>query len=188
MDLITYGIIDHKKADVNNSHLTGEPTAPTPDLSDSSDRIATTKYVNDAIEAGGGGGTGKTYILSREGKLLTLTGSDSSVSEVELPYTCMTTQEWSQQPPEVSEPGALYIWTDYKKDSQNRNIPGLKIGDGNAYIADLPFIDEIYAEHIADETAHISQADRDIWDNNVTCFIGQDEPNKLIFKIRNTEE
>ena len=43
------------KADVNSPALTGAPTAPTPDASDSSTRLATTEFVDNAVTDNLGG-------------------------------------------------------------------------------------------------------------------------------------
>ena len=58
MDIITYGLLNKKikkKADLDSPHFTGEPTAPTPDYPDNSEKIATTEYVNEAVAGAGGG-------------------------------------------------------------------------------------------------------------------------------------
>ena len=185
MDIITYGLLNKKikqKADLDSPHFTGEPTAPTPDYPDNSERLATTEYVNEAV-AGAGGGI--TYQLSRTGKILRLSGSDSSVSEAELPYTCMTTAEWEEQPPTVSEPGALYIWSDYRVNDQGENVCGIKIGDGNAYVGDLPFQDEDILRHILNTDIHVTAAEKEFWNNKVTCYISQDNPTTVIFTKEN---
>ena len=49
MDIITYGLLNKKKANIDSPHFTGEPTAPTPELDDKSERIATTEYVQEVI-------------------------------------------------------------------------------------------------------------------------------------------
>ena len=181
MDIITYGLLNKrikKKADINSPHFTGEPTAPTPEYPDDSERIATTEFVNDAIEAAG---PHTVYTLDREGKMIVLSGSDGTYSRAELPYMFMSTEEWDQQPPMVSEPGYMYIWSDRYESPNGYYIPGVKIGDGNAYVADLPFQDEAYFEHIFNTEIHITQEEREFWNNKVTCYIETENPNNLIF-------
>ena len=97
-----------------------------------------------------------------------------------------TTEYWNEHPIQT-EQGYIYIYSDYKQ-LDNEDIPGIKIGDGNAYLADLPFIDSIYAQHIVNTVIHISQSDRDFWDDKVTCFIDPNNNNKLIFTKRSEEE
>lgn len=91
-----------------------------------------------------------------------------------------TTAEWNQLTSLQSRKDCLYIYTDHQvKDGDN--IPGLKIGDGNAFVVDLPFLDDIYSSHIADQIAHVTSADRTFWDNKVTCYIDPNQNDKLIF-------
>lgn len=60
-----------------------------------------------------------------------------------------TTDEW-RAIPQVSKKGDIYIFSDRNSKIVNDeviNIPGIKIGDGNAYIMDLPsFIVSIYQD------------------------------------------
>lgn len=181
MDIITYALLKKKleqKADLNSPHFTGEPTAPTPDTTDDSTKIATTEFVKNAIQEIG---PGTVYTLSREGNVIVLDGGGGLQSRIELPYVYQTTEQWNSTPSTISEAGALYIWADYKQNEQGEDIPGIKVGDGKAYIIDLPFIDDIYAQHIANEIIHVTQEDRDRWDNKVTCFISTLDNENLIF-------
>lgn len=88
-----------------------------------------------------------------------------------------TKANWASRPTEVSEAGAIYIYSDQYIDG-NQKIPAIKIGDGLAYIVDLPFIDKKYSEHIANATIHISADERRKWNKKVDCYI---DGNKLIF-------
>ena len=42
----------------------------------------------------------------------------------------------------ISENGAIYIYEDLTESAADSDvsIPGIKIGDGNAYLIDLPFL------------------------------------------------
>lgn len=91
-----------------------------------------------------------------------------------------TTAGWASQATLVAQANNIYVYTDYQSAS-GQNIPGIKIGDGNAYLIDLPFIDTIYAQHIADSEIHVSSTDRTNWDNKVTCYIDPNDNTKLIF-------
>lgn len=185
MDIITYGLLNKKikkKADLDSPHFTGEPTAPTPEIDDDSERIATTEFVQEAIKEVG---PGNVYTLTREGKFIVLDGGGSLQSQVELPYTYMSTAEWDEQPPIISEAGALYIWSDYRQDEQGNNIPGVKIGDGNAYVADLAFQDEDFLSHILNTDIHVTAAEKAYWNDKVTCYISNNNPTNLIFTKEN---
>lgn len=90
-----------------------------------------------------------------------------------------TTEGWASRSTEISQEGFIYVYTDYQI-LDDQYIPGIKIGTGNAYIIDLPFIDAVYAQHIADTIVHITQEERDFWNNKVTCYIDENEEDKLI--------
>ena len=82
-----------------------------------------------------------------------------------------TTQEWLLKPTYVPVKGEIVIFSD-------RNIingicyPGIKIGDGNAYVVDLPFFGDndtdyivgLINNHIDDVLSHVSAEDRSFWD------------------------
>ena len=82
---------------------------------------------------------------------------------------CHTKAEWAVMTELLSEKGAIYVYTDEYEDG-NTYIPAIKIGDGLAYVVDLPFIDKKYAQHINNTQIHITAEDRAKWDNKVTCY------------------
>lgn len=92
-----------------------------------------------------------------------------------------STASWNSQPQLVSQVGYIYIYSDYKQDGEGNNIPGIKVGDGNAYLIDLPFSTKLIDEHIANAIIHITQAERDFWNNKVTCYIDENNITRLIF-------
>lgn len=93
-----------------------------------------------------------------------------------------TTATWNSQPQLVSARGYVYIYSDYKQNDQNQNIAGMKVGDGNAYLIDMPFTDELLYDHLADNVAHITQQEREFWNNKVRCFIDSEvHDDTLIF-------
>lgn len=104
-----------------------------------------------------------------------------------------TTAEWNGDREFPSKKGVLYVYSDYKqieKDGKIVNIPGLKLGDDNSYVIDLPFTDEaIYKDlfnHINNHEIHITSAERNFWNNKVRCYmqLSNDEDNEnLIFTI-----
>lgn len=81
-----------------------------------------------------------------------------------------TTAEWEQLNHIVSVVGEIYVYSDYKEDEEGNPIPGIKMGDGNAYIVDLPFVTA--------EDARITQEDIDNWNNKVAVRVDGD---RLIF-------
>ena len=91
-----------------------------------------------------------------------------------------TTAYWNTQTSLESEPGAIYVYSDHYTD-ENGTVPGVKIGTGNAFVVDLPFIDRVYANHIVDELIHITDEERQFWNDKVTCYIDPLNDKNLIF-------
>ena len=91
-----------------------------------------------------------------------------------------TTAGWAEQTTLISERGAIYIWSDYRQ-NDNTDIPGIKIGDGLAYVLDLPFIDADLVEHIQDIDIHVSLEEKAFWNDKVRCFIDANENETLVF-------
>lgn len=87
-----------------------------------------------------------------------------------------TTAHWNANPTFVGIEGEIIVYDDRyvldtEIDGQQIYIPGIKICDGKAYLADLPFIDYVtnktLNDHMSNSTIHVTQADRDYWDNKM---------------------
>lgn len=104
-----------------------------------------------------------------------------------------TTENWNLMPDLIGERGAIYVYSDrysYRDDVGNLTlVPGLKIGDGNAYLIDLPFTDaatiRTLAEHIQDNVRHITQEERTFWNNKVSSYVNQDDTENLVLSKTN---
>lgn len=182
MDIITYGLLKKKimqKADIDSPHFTGIPTAPTAEDGTNTDQIATTAFVQSAIEDIPGG-TDTKYTLLSDRYTVKLRGTDDTLQEITLPIYYDTKERWATKTTLVSEMGALYVYSNYQQ-HEGENIPGIKIGDGLAFVVDLPFIDEIYKEHILNTYIHVTQAEKDFWNDKVTCYIDSEKPDRLVF-------
>ena len=71
-----------------------------------------------------------------------------------------TTATWDSQTTLVALAGYLYIYSDYKQDEEEKNVAGIKVGDGVTLLSELPFTDEILTADIsAIDTALESKAD-----------------------------
>lgn len=79
-----------------------------------------------------------------------------------------STAEWAITPGIVSELGSIYVYTDYRKED-GVNIPAMKIGDGSAYVQDLPFF-----------STGVTEADRAFWNNKVAASIFPIDPENLV--------
>lgn len=85
-----------------------------------------------------------------------------------------TTEEWNNQIGYIPVPGEIIIYSDYQTkeiDGNIVNIPGIKIGTGNAYIQDLPFISDNSSEelynHIRNSIIHVTEQERQRWNNKL---------------------
>lgn len=95
-----------------------------------------------------------------------------------------TTANWNAQRDLISEEGSIYIYSDYYQDGQGRPVPGIKIGDGSAYLIDLPagnqdLTDRLF-DHINNSVIHVSAYDRTFWNNKVTSVIDPADAENLI--------
>ena len=125
---------------------------------------------------------------------ITLQG-DIPLQDLDLqPIYAHTTEYWNSMPSLQSLQGAIYIYTDYKtieEDGVTKNLPGIKIGDGDAYVIDLPFISDSESKqittltetvnaHIGAVDAHTSSAEKEFWNNKVTASLNPNDPTNLI--------
>ena len=60
-------------------------------------------------------------------------------------------------------------------------IPGIKIGDGLAYLIDLPFTDSELIDHINNTTIHVTAEEKNFWNNKNRVFISPQDEENLIF-------
>lgn len=60
--------------------------------------------------------------------------------------TRLTLQEYKIVSGDISAEDMFYLITDYKTDSDGTPYPGLAVGDGSAYIGDLPVITGLTAD------------------------------------------
>lgn len=86
-----------------------------------------------------------------------------------------TTAYWNEHSDYFPERSEIVVYSDRYTyvDDQNvtHYIPGVKIGSGNAYVADLAFIDEELERqliaHIQDTVIHVTAQDRNFWNNKL---------------------
>ena len=95
-----------------------------------------------------------------------------------------TKERWNLQSQLVSQKNAIYVYTNYQQDEDGKNIAGIKIGDGEAYLIDLPFLDTLYLEHINDNNIHITDEERQFWNNKVRCYYSLTENETVVFTTK----
>jgi len=89
-----------------------------------------------------------------------------------------TTANWNNARGFVPLLGEIIIYTDYKTitytengETKTRNVPGIKVGTGNAYVQDLAFIDDELRdrlmEHINNQEIHVTLGDKTFWNNKL---------------------
>ena len=85
-----------------------------------------------------------------------------------------TTEYWNSQGNYIPKQGEILIYSDYSTkevNGQTVNVPGIKIGSGNAYVRDLVFVGEDLADalysHIMDTAIHVTARDKDFWNNKI---------------------
>lgn len=91
-----------------------------------------------------------------------------------------TYDNWESQPDLIGQQGCIYIYSDWGEAPDGRKVAGFKVGDGETLLKDIIFTDQMYADHLNDTVAHITQQERTDWNNKVTCFYMQDLE-RLIF-------
>jgi len=92
-----------------------------------------------------------------------------------------TVAGWTAKGAIVSQANTIYIYTDYQEDGDGNKIAGIKIGNGNAYLGDIPFLDTVYLEHVNNTDIHITAAERQKWNEKVTCFPSLIDDEMVIF-------
>ena len=89
-----------------------------------------------------------------------------------------TTANWDAARGFVPMAGEIIIYTDYSSYQKEVNgriktilIPGIKIGDGGAYVQDLPFVDEdlrdMLMDHINNMDLHVTLGEKTFWNNKI---------------------
>lgn len=94
---------------------------------------------------------------------------------------CDTTAGWNSQIDLVAEEGVVYVYTDYLLNEDNEPIPAFKVGDGLAYLIDIPFNEDINSKHIQNTNIHITNDERECWNNKVTVYLDVNYLEELVF-------
>ncbi len=111
-----------------------------------------------------------------------------NISKKNLVYYSNSTYDWNKNPLLISEKNVLYIYTDYKRIREGNEeilIPGLKVGDGSAYLIDLPFLnsaamEQDFMDHINDKVIHVSLSDREFWNNKLNLELELQDENLIL--------
>ena len=84
----------------------------------------------------------------------------------------------------VPPKGQLVIFSDLYKRTNSEGVEitsaGIKVGDGNTSIEQLPFIDWFYWDHINDKNIHVTSEQKKFWNNKITCKVDDETLNLKI--------
>lgn len=107
-----------------------------------------------------------------QNKVLTLAIQSlaDELNEVKSRVVYGTTAYWDEQETLIAQENVFYVYTDGFP-SEIHNIVRVKVGDGHSYLKNLPFTDMVYYDHISDPIIHITQEEREFWNNKVSCNI-----------------
>ena len=82
-----------------------------------------------------------------------------------------TTAGWDAQTTLLSEDGVVYVYSDKYTNGGGDPVPAFKVGDGTSYLIDMPFNEDIFTDHVADTTVHVTSAERTFWNDKVTAYL-----------------
>lgn len=129
----------------------------------------------------------------QEGEVLTYNAAANRWENKKLEFSNImsgTTEYWNDKPQLIPKKDTIIIYTDYQSKEEEGNIiniPGIKIADGSAFLIDQPFIDEdirkVVSSHINNSDIHITQQEREFWNNKVRCYLDTLEQDNIIFTI-----
>lgn len=99
--------------------------------------------------------SGVSQILNKP-NLHAVATSGSYNDLIDKPLSEGTSEFWKSQTTYIPKKGEVIIYTDYGQDEKGNNIPNFKVGDGNAYVMDLPFAgcNFLLQIHINDKSVH----------------------------------
>lgn len=92
-----------------------------------------------------------------------------------------TMAEWAEKPTYIPVKGEIVIYSD-RYTIDGIVYPSIKIGDGNAYAVDLPFMTDaetnrivgLLNDHVENMLIHVSAQDRAFWNNKLNYEIDEE--------------
>lgn len=104
-----------------------------------------------------------------------------------------TSANWALQPMLVAERAEIYIYSDheiiYDGVGNPTFVAGIKIGDGTSYLADMPFVTDAMSamllQHIGNSSVHLTDAEREFWNNKISCYLNNEDAENLILSKTN---
>lgn len=115
--------------------------------------------------------------ITIENNVISATGGGSGTNNV----LVATKEAWDSQPYLVGENGVVYVYTNARYNDDHEPVPAFKVGNGVNYLIDMAYNDDIMVRHMANQVIHLTQAERDCWNNKVTCFLDAENTENLVF-------
>ena len=81
-----------------------------------------------------------------------------------------TVSGWNAKRELIAERGAVYVYTDASQ-SEGKDIPAIKIGDGTSYLIDMPFV----------SAGGLTPEERALLNRKVSVEISSTDAEKIIF-------
>ena len=108
---------------------------------------------------------------------ITLVGNISLEGLGTVRYSHASTEEWNSRLGYIPMAGEICVYDDYKTfvdtDGVTKTAKGIKIGDGLAYLIDLPYVaDDVRAslyDHIIDANIHTNMNEKTSWNSKLEC-------------------
>lgn len=90
-----------------------------------------------------------------------------------------TEANWNAKVTLIGKKGHIYVYSDHDT-INDEPVPAIKIGDGLAYLIDIPFVDSsLY--HIKNGSIHVTPENKEFWNNKVSCYMSDTVSEMLIF-------
>lgn len=118
------------------------------------------------------------------------------VKEARIKLKRDTTVNWDNARGFIPLEGELIVYNDYATirkivngNEQDVVVPAIKIGDGRAYVQDLPFVnDELRDQilnHINNPEIHVTKAEKLFWNNKININDSQEVIDGVLIFNRN---
>ena len=102
----------------------------------------------------------------------------SATTQARIKFKRDTTQHWNEALGFIPLEGEVIVYNDYKSmtkvidgEEVHIQVPGMKIGDGQAYVQDLPFVDaelrDKVMNHITNPEVHVTLQEKLFWNNKL---------------------
>ena len=94
---------------------------------------------------------------------------DNLISKNTSQFEIHTNQYWNQHGDQVSQEGVFYVFSNAISLYDGTIIPRIKMGNGINRIIDLPFLDQLYYNHILNTDIHVTPAQKEFWNTKLIC-------------------